>query len=243
MTTLVLGASGATGKLLVTQLLEKGQQVKVMVRATSHIPESWNHDANITIIKEDITTMSINDLARHVEGCQAVASCLGHNLTWKGIFGKPKRLVTDAVRALCEAISSNAPAEPVKFVLMNTAGNGNRDVHEPISFGQKIVIRLLRLLLPPHSDNEQAADYLRVHIGQQHPYIEWTVVRPDTLINESEVTAYSLHVSPTRSAIFNPGKTNRINVGHFMMRLIIDNDTWRTWKGQMPVIYNAAAVS
>jgi L-rhamnose mutarotase len=100
------------------------------------------------------------------------------------------------------------------------------------------VIALLRLLLPPHPDNEKAADFLRVNIGQRNPYIEWCAVRPDTLINEENVTGYSLHISPTRSALFNPGKTSRINVGHFMARLILDDDIWNKWKGQMPVIYN-----
>jgi uncharacterized protein YbjT (DUF2867 family) len=35
MTTLVIGASGATGKLLVEQLLESGKMVKIIVRSTS----------------------------------------------------------------------------------------------------------------------------------------------------------------------------------------------------------------
>jgi hypothetical protein len=121
---------------------------------------------------------------------------------------------------------------------MNTAGNRNRDIGEPVSVRQRIVIGLLRLLLPPHTDNEQAADFLRVKIGQQHPYLEWTAVRPDTLIDEEKVTEYSLYKSPIRSAIFNPGKTSRINVGHFMANLISDNNLWERWKGQMPVIYN-----
>jgi len=50
--------------------------------------------------------------------------------------------------------------------------------------GQSIVIGLLRVLLPPQADNEQAADYLRRKIGQDHPIIEWFAVRPDSLINQ-----------------------------------------------------------
>ena len=238
MTTLVVGASGATGKLLVDQLLKSGQRVKVIVRSTSNIPDFWSSDDKVTIIKQGITQISVDEMAKHLSDCQAVASCLGHNLTWKGIFGKPKKLVTDTVRLLCEAILKNTPEKPIKFVLMNTAGNSNRDLGEPISFGEKIVIGLLRLLLPPHPDNEKAADYLRITIGQKNPYIEWVAVRPDSLVNEEKVTEYSLHISPTSSAIFNPGKTSRINVGHFMARLITEDDIRNKWKGQMPVIYN-----
>jgi len=238
MITLVVGASGATGKLLVEQLLKAGQKVKAIVRSTSNIPDSWSNNGNITLIKSDIAKISVDEMAKHLADCQAVASCLGHNLTWKGIYGKPGKLVADSVQLLCEAALKNTPEKPIKFVLMNTTGNSNRDLDEPISVGQKIVIGLVRLLLPPHPDNEKAANYLRVNIGQNNPYIEWVPVRPDNLINEELVSEYSLHISPTRSAIFNPGKTSRINVGHFMARLIANGDLWTKWKGQMPVIYN-----
>jgi len=68
--------------------------------------------------------------------------------------------------------------------------------------------------------------------------IEWTAVRPDNLIDEDKVTEYEVHPSPIRSAIFNAGRTSRINVGHFMADLIEDDNLWNKWKGQMPVIYN-----
>lgn len=239
MNTLVVGASGATGKLLVNQLLASGQKVKILVRSTHNLPDSWKNNTQLTVINSDITELSIEKMSEIITDCQYVASCLGHNLTWKGIFGKPRRLVADAVELLCAAIIKNTPSRPTRFVLMNTAGNSNRDLDEPISVGQKIVIGLLRILIPPHPDNEKAGDYLRKQIGQSNKYIQWVVVRPDTLINEENVSGYSIHKSPTRSAIFNPGKTSRINVGNFMARLLTNDDLWCEWKGQMPVIYNS----
>lgn len=238
MTILVVGASGATGKLLVDQLLNAGQKVKVIVRTTSHIPASWIDNENISVIRSNVMEMRAAVLADHLKDCHAVASCLGHHPTWKGIYGKPRRLVADTVGLLCEAISNNTPEKPVRFVLMNTAGNSNRDLAEPISAGQKLVTGLLRLLLPPHADNEKAADHLRVNIGQKNRFVEWVVVRPDTLFNEEKVSGYSLHASPARDAIFNPGRTSRINVAHFMATLLTDNNIWKIWQGQMPVIYN-----
>jgi hypothetical protein len=240
MTTLVVGASGATGKQLVDQLLGMGQNVKVIVRSTGKIPDTWTNNDKVSIIKDSITKISADEMANYIKDCHAAASCLGHNLTWNGIYGKPRKLVTNTVQLLCDAIKINSPEQPVKFVLMNTAGNSNRDLAEPISFGQRLAIWLLRLLLPPHRANEKAADLLRESIGQKNTLIEWAAVRPDTLINEDKVTEYELYASPTRSALFNPGKTSRINVGHFMAKLIVDDNLWNKWKGQMPVIYNKA---
>ena len=238
MTTLVVGASGATGQLLVQQLLNLGQNVKVIVRSPDKLPEAIKNHDNISVIHATLLDLSDAEIAEHVKGCDAVASCLGHNMTFKGLYGHPRRLVTDATRRLCHAIKANKPDQPVKFVLMNTAGNRNRDLSEQISFAQKCVIGLLLLLVPPTADNEKAADYLRTEIGQNDGIIEWVAVRPDNLIDEGNVSEYTAHASPTRSAIFDAGTTSRINVGHFMADLISNPDTWNTWKGQMPVIYN-----
>jgi hypothetical protein len=241
MAILVVGASGATGRLLVEQLLKRGETVKVIVRSPDRLSEVLKEHGHLSMIRASVLTLGDDEICQHVKGYAAVASCLGHNLNWKGIYGHPRRLVTDATRRLCNAIKANQAEERTKFVLMNTAGNSNRDLHEPISFGQVCLIGLIRLLLPPHVDNEKASDYLRNNIGQDDKAIEWVVVRPDTLINEDLVTEYEVHPSPTRSAIFNPGKTSRINVAHFMADLMADDDAWRRWKGQMPVIYNKTA--
>lgn len=238
MTTLVVGATGATGRLLVQQLRHRGQDVRVIVRSPDRLPAALRDDAHVTVIRASVLELSDAEMSQAVSGCGAVASCLGHNLNLRGIYGQPRRLVTDATRRLCKAIKANTPEGSTKVVLMNTAGNSNRDLHEPASFAQRSVVGFLRVLLPPQMDNEQAADYLRTEIGQHDQAIEWAVVRPDSLIDQDQVTPYEVHASPTRSAIFDPGKTSRISVAHFMAELITDEDTWSRWKGQMPVIYN-----
>jgi hypothetical protein len=243
MTVLVIGASGATGRLLVEDLLERGQPVKVIVRSPGNLPDNLINQDALAIVQANILELTDNELVQHVSGCTAVASCLGHNLTFRGVYGAPRKLVADATRRLCEAVRASRPSNQVKFVLMNTAGNSNRDLDEPVSLGQKCVVGLIRLLLPPHVDNEKAADYLRTGDGVNSGVIEWAVVRPDTLVNESRISEYEVHQSPTRSAIFNAGKTSRINVAHFMADLIRDDGTWAKWKGQMPVIYNMVTTS
>ncbi len=238
MNILIVGASGATGRLLTEELLNRGHFVRVIVRTPDNFPAALRNDDNLSVIHASVLDLNDAELAQHVKGCDAVASCLGHNIDLKGLFGHPRKLVTDATRRLCDAIKANTPEKPIKFVLMNTTANSNRDLNEPISFAQKLVIGLIRLLLPPHADNEQAADYLRSKIGPKDKQIEWVAVRPDSLTDEDEVSAHEVHPSPIRSTIFDPGQTSRINVGHFMADLIIKDQTWQQWKGKMPVIYN-----
>lgn len=238
MNILVVGATGATGRWLVKHLLERGHSVKVIVRSSNSLPETLRNHTQLTVIQASLLDLADDALAEHVRGVDAVASCLGHNMTFKGMYGHPRRLVTDATRRLCNAVKVNQPIGRTKFVLMNTSGNRNRDLNEPISLPQHAIIGLLRLILPPHVDNEQAADYLRTQIGQQDNQIEWVAVRPDGLIDADAVTDYETYPSPTRSAIFDAGQVSRINVAHFMADLITDDACWETWRGQMPVIYS-----
>ena len=238
MRTLVVGATGATGRLLVAQLLDRGLHVKAIVRSSQRLPDDVTEHPNFSIVQASILDLTDQEMAEHVRGCSAVASCLGHNLSFKGVFGRPWRLVTDATRRLCSAIRANGSERATKFVLMNTTGVRNRDLDERISVPQRCVIGLLRLCLPPHADNENAADFLRVEIGQADKCVEWVAVRPDGLMDQEAVSDYELHPSPTRSAIFDAGKTSRINVSHFMADLIANGEVWQAWKGKMPVIYN-----
>lgn len=236
MTILVVGASGATGRLLVEELVNRGQRVKAIVRAPEKLADDLSKNPLLSTVHASLLELSDGELAEHVAGCSAVASCLGHTLSLRGIYGSPRRLVTEATQRLCKAVRATRPPQPVRFVLMNTAGN--RDRNEPVSLGERCATGLIRLLLPPHSDNEGAARYLHTYVGPDDSALEWVVVRPDTLVNEGSVTEYEVHPSPTRSAIFNAGKTSRSNVAHFMADLILGDTTWSRWRGRMPVIYS-----
>jgi len=246
MTTLVLGASGATGQLVVEQLLAKNESVRVIVRSLNQmsniLPLKIMQDKRLTITQASVMDLSSEELAEHLKDCRAVISCLGHNLTFKGMFGQPRRLVTNTVEKLCKAVSKiSCGGSPVKFILMNTTGNQNKVAGEIVSNRQAAIVKLIRVLIPPHADNEDAAGYLQQSIGDKQKDIEWVIVRPDSLTNEKSVTNYDIHESPIRSAIFDAGKTSRINVAHFMSELVINEKTWHAWENKMPVLYNTTA--
>lgn len=241
MTVLVVGATGATGRLVVEQLLRRGATVRVVVRDASRLDESVRSAPALSIVEGSISEMTDHEIRSLVAGCTAAASCLGHNLSLKGLFGPPYRLVTDATRRICDALRAEGGDAPRRFVLMNTTGVRNSDLAERVSVSQHLVILALRLLLPPHADNEAAAHYLRRSVGPSDPDLQWVAVRPDGLVDHDAVSEYDLHPSPTRSAIFDPGQTSRINVAHFMAALLTDPDLWARWKGATPVVYNAAA--
>ena len=235
MKVLVLGASGATGKLVVQQLVKRNIQVRVIVRESANLPGQISDDKSIEIIKGNINDFEIAKIKAIVKDCDSVICCLGHNISFKGIFGPPRKLVSNTVAKIIEALQSLNLSS--KFILMSTTAYTNRNIGEVNTFGEKIIFSLLKVVLPPHKDNMLAADHLVYKLGQ-NTSINWVAVRPDSLFDEENVSKYEIHNNKIRSAIFNPGKTSRINVSHFMVELVSNDKMWREWKHKTPVIYN-----
>ena len=235
MKALVLGASGATGKLVVQQLVNKNIQVRVVVRESAIIPNQISDDKSIEVIRGNINDFEIAKIKDLVKDCDSVICCLGHNISFKGILGPPHKLVYNTVVKIIEALQSKE-LKP-RFILMSTTAYTNRKSGEVNTFGEKIVFSLLKVLLPPHKDNMLAADHLVYKLGSK-TNIDWVAVRPDSLFDEENVSEYELHNNKTRSPIFNPGKTSRINVSHFMAELVTNDKLWQEWKHKTPVIYN-----
>ena len=135
-------------------------------------------------------------VAEQVQGCNAVISCLGHVMDFKGMFGEPRKLCTDATRRLCDAIEKNGSPTPTRFILMNTVGVQNPDLDEKRTWFERGLLTLLRNTLPPHRDNETASEHLHRNVGRENTHIEWCCVRPDSLI-DAELSPYDINESPT----------------------------------------------
>ena len=78
MITLIVGASGATGRLLVEELLSHGQKVRIVVRSLDSLPKTFKNNKNLTVIQASFLDLTDAEMVEHVSGCNAVASCLGH---------------------------------------------------------------------------------------------------------------------------------------------------------------------
>jgi hypothetical protein len=242
-TTLVIGATGATGKHVVQTLLNRRQNVRVIVRSKERMQSllECGDDAGnrLDITEASFSSLTDQQVRDHVQGCQAVVSCLGHNITFRGIWGKPHRLVTDAVQRLTSAIRQTTDGNTTtttKFILMGSDGVSHPDgiTDDKRSLGERTLLSLLRCLVPPHSDNEEAAAYLYRTVGTTT--VEWSVVRPTDLIN-GDVSAYQLYQKPPGS-LFGGGVVTRANVATFMVELILDPNVWNEYKHKMPVIHN-----
>jgi len=239
-TVLLVGGTGRTGRRALRQLLDRGVGVRAIVRSAGKLPPDVAGNPRLTVIEADLLALPDDELQRHLGGCDAVVSCLGHVLDLQGVFGPPRDLVTRATRRLCRGIEARQPAAPVKFILMSSVS-----VHRPGGLDarrgsfERALLWMLRGVLPPARDNQRAADFLVEEVGPNDAFVQWVVVRPDTLL-EGGVSEYALHEGLVNS-LFAPGSTSMANVAHLMCELVTNPKAWADWKSRLPVIVDAAA--
>jgi hypothetical protein len=239
-TVLLAGGTGRTGGRVLHQLLERGISVRAVVRSGGKLAPAAAGNPHLTVIEASLLSLPDEHLQRHLRGCDAVISCLGHVLSLKGIFGPPRDLVTKATSRLCRGIDVLQPATPIKFILMSSVSvnrTGGLDTRRGRL--EKVFLRMLCGVLPPANDNQRAADFLQEKLGASNPFVQWTVVRPDSLL-AGDVSAYTLHEG-LPNGLFAPGSTNMANVAHFMCELVTNPKTWADWKARLPAIINAVA--
>ena len=97
MRLLIFGATGGTGRYLVSQGLEQGCQVTAFVRTASTL--TTKHP-NLTIVKNDLSDR--NSIANALNGVDAVISVLG-NTTRKALF-KPSNIISHSLPNIISAM-------------------------------------------------------------------------------------------------------------------------------------------
>lgn len=236
---LLYGGTGRTGGRVLTQLLDRGVAVRAIVRDVARLPDGVDGHPLLTTVEADLLALAPGDLARHLDECDTVVCCLGHTISVRGIFGRPRDLVTQAVRRTVTAVDVRRSAAPRRLILMSSVSVNQADHADTLRRGgERAFLTAVRALQPPAKDNQAAADFLALGVGPDNPTVEWVVVRPDTL-EPGEASEY--RVSPEIVAsLFRPDHTRMANVAHFMCELVSDPDTWARWQGRMPVITDAA---
>jgi putative NADH-flavin reductase len=70
-------ASGATGRVVVGELLQRQQKVRIIVRSPRSLPAELVAHEDLSVTYASVLDLSDKELAQLLEGCEAVVSCLG----------------------------------------------------------------------------------------------------------------------------------------------------------------------
>lgn len=239
--TLVLGATGNTGKHVVQQLLNLDRPVHVIVRSKerllSALEDASKAERLLTITEESLLDLTDAELQVRVNHVDNVICCLGHNLSFKGIFGHPRRLVADSVERLAKSLAQTTGPTRRKLILMSSDGVVHpAGTDDKLGFWARLILGFCHHCLPPHSDNEAAAMYLYNLAGSGN--MEWIVLRPTDLVNGKASGGYNLSSKPV-GGLFGSQVVTRANVAKCMVDFIVNDELFTEYRFRMPVIHDA----
>ena len=198
MKVLVLGATGGTGRLIVSDAVAKGHSVVALVRSTARadLPGA-------EVIEGDARNES--SLGRALDGCEAVVSALG-----SGIGFRKVSLLTEATRALVPAMTRSGVR---RLVCISALGVGDSRGH-----GGFVFDRLFQPLLLSQAYKDKDRQEAAIRASS----LDWVIVRPAMLTDDP---AQGSVRAVTDLAGVNGGKIARADVARFVVDQLT-TDTW-----------------
>jgi uncharacterized protein YbjT (DUF2867 family) len=200
MKILVLGATGGTGRLIVTQALARGYEVRALVRSPEKAAGLEGAEIRVGDARDEAA------LRQALQGVDGVVSVLGTPAS-------PFRQVTDlstATRSLVNAMR----AEGVKrLVCITGMGAGDSAGHGGLLFDRLIFPLLLRKV---YDDKDRQEAIVRAS------GLDWVLVRPSVLNDKASGPAIRALVDLSD---FHGGSIARTDVARFVLDQV-QSDAW-----------------
>ena len=196
---LIIGATGGTGRQLVTQALAQGHEVTALARNPAKM--SLQH-AKLKIVPGDVLDPA--SLQGAVQGQDAVLSALGH----KRFLG-PSRILSEGTANILQAMKS---AGVSRFICESSLGLGSTTGRG----GPLATLFIYPIVLPFY-----IWDKLRQEKLIEESDLEWVIVRPAALTNGPARGQY--RHGPKAGSYFLPVRISRADVAGFMLRQLTDD--------------------
>ncbi len=200
MNLLILGASGATGKLLVAQAIAAGHRVTAVSRHPERIGTAH---ANLTISTGDVAG-DPGVMVKMLPGHDAVLSTLGRGLSFS-----PQALMA---RSAANVIPVMERLGPRRLVWLSAYGVAP-DYDGATGMTRLFFSTLLRGIYADKSLGEAAV---------RGSGLEWTLVNPVMLTNDPPIANYRA-IEELRGV--SGAKIPRANVAAFMLKCVTDRGT------------------
>ncbi|HEX7858171.1 MAG TPA: SDR family oxidoreductase [Sphingobium sp.] len=196
---LVLGATGATGRLIVSQAVARGYDVTVLVRSAEKASDLQGTKVIVGDARDEIV------LRQAMKGKDAVLSALGTPAS-------PFREVTLLSTATRSLVSAMQAEQVSRLVCITGIGAGDSAGHGGFLFDNLIFPLLLRKV---YADKNRQEAIIR---GSR---LDWVLVRPSILNNKPSREIHAL----TDLSHFHGGTISRANVASFVLDQARD-DIW-----------------
>ena len=207
MKILVLGATGATGQLIVSQALAKGHDVVALVRSKGKAAGL----AGAELVEGDARDAAA--LTRAVAGCDAVVSSLGTPMS-------PFREVTMLSAATRALIGVMANQNIRRLICITGVGAGDSRDHGGLVYDWLFRPLMLRKV---YEDKDRQEDAIRASA------LDWIIVRP-TVLNDKPASGHIRALTDLSGV--HGGTIARADVADFVVQQV----TADTWLRKAPLI-------
>ena len=204
---LIVGATGGTGRQLVTQALERGYAVTALVRNPSRL--QLEHP-QLTVIQGDV--LDYASVEAVMRGQDAVLSALGHKR-----FFYPTRILSEGTRNILRAMETHGVA---RFVCETSLGIGDSAGRMGLYF----TLFVIPVILPFYFWDKTRQE--RTIAGSS---VEWVIVRPGMLTN-GEKRGRSHHGRHVGSFLLTV-RISRADVADFMLNQLTSDRYLRSAPG------------
>jgi len=197
MKLVVFGATGGTGRLLVTQALQQGYEVVAFVRD----PDKFTiTDPRLRVVRGDVTRDS-SAVTEAVREQDAVISALGRRNSFRSAG-----LISQSMRTIVPAMKRQGVR---RLIVLSAFGVGESYHYAPL-----IPRTLFRLLLGDiFADKKAGEDYVR------QSSLDWTLVYPVLLTNGPRTGKYRVG---ERLDLHGVPKISRADVADFILTQLQD---------------------
>lgn len=194
MKVLIIGATGPTGRELVTHALDEGHDVRVLVRNPSSV-SIWS--PQLQVVQGDVREWK--DVGKAMRDMGAVLSALG-----TGTDLRKTTLFSDGTAAILWGMAEAG----VKRLVCVTSGGTLEDPNEPIWF--RVIGR--RMLRNVFADQKKAEE--RIFASEA----EWTIVRPPRLLHGPKRGKYEVAIDKPAGDAY---EITRADLAEFMVREMV----------------------
>jgi putative NADH-flavin reductase len=206
----IFGATGALGRECLSQSLDAGHEVTVLVRTAAKLPKELRERA--TVIEGD--ALEASDVAKVLPNdTEAILFAVGV------VKGSPENLCTDVTRHILEVMDRT----DINRLIWCGGGSVLRD-EDQITFGAKFVKAFSKLFMAKkHYDKENQLVLL-----DQHPDVGWIGIRPLQMKAGPKKGSYRVGYD-TFSGM---SAISFADCAHAMVHMLQDD----TWLGKAPII-------
>jgi putative NADH-flavin reductase len=207
----IFGGTGGTGLELTRQALERGHNVRVLVRNPNRMPLT---NANMRIVLGSV--LDHESVTKTVLGSDAVLSCLGQGMN----LLRNTRVVSVGTRLIADVMKEQGVR---RLVVESAFGAGE-------SLAQSSVIERLvfaTLLWAPYEDKNLMEPEVKAS------RLDWTILRPTMLTNGVRTERYKV-IMGRRPEV---PRVSRADVAMAMLQAVEE----RLWIGESPTVTGAPA--